>query len=171
MSDNRERKKWKKGSWMLTVMTPEAQEQRRIYKNKYRQRNRDKINQQQRAWRADNPEKVREYQKRYWEKRAKNPRASWEDYGITKERYRQLTEYIQSGKYTLMVRQAAHTANKDIAEYILLSVTENLSYDELQKMWELKKIERMACGRSDFYGYRRLFFYYLDLALKGEEIG
>lgn len=46
---------------MLTVMTPEAQEQRRIYKNKYRQRNRDKINQQQRAWRADNPEKVWEY--------------------------------------------------------------------------------------------------------------
>lgn len=85
-------------------------------------------------------------------------RHSWQYYGISKERYKQLTEYIQSGRYTSVARQAAHTANKDIAEYILLSVTEILSYDELQKMWELKKIERMACCRTDFYGYRRLFY-------------
>lgn len=50
-------------------MTQEAQEQRRIYKNKYRQRNREKINQQQRVWRARNPDKVKEYQRRYWEKK------------------------------------------------------------------------------------------------------
>lgn len=50
-------------------MTPEAQEQRRIYKNKYRQRNREKINRQQREWRARNLDKVKEYQRRYWEKK------------------------------------------------------------------------------------------------------
>lgn len=94
------------------------------------------------------------------------PRHSWQYYGISKERYRKLTDYIQSGRYAHVARQAAHTANKDIAEYILLSVTENLSYDELQKMWELKKIERMACGRSDFYGYRRLFYSFMDRELR-----
>lgn len=94
------------------------------------------------------------------------PRYSWEYYGITKERYSQLIEYIQSGRYATAARQAAHTANKDISEYILLSVTENLSYDELQKMWELKKIERMACCRTDFYGYRRLFYSLMDRKLR-----
>lgn len=94
------------------------------------------------------------------------PRHSWQYYGISKERYRQLTEYIQSGRYAPVARQAAHTANKDIEEYILLSATENLSYDELQKMWELKKIERMACCRTDFYGYRRLFYSIMDMELR-----
>lgn len=102
--------------------------------------------------------------KKLWHQSA--PRHSWQHYGISKERYRQLTEYIQSGRYASVARQAAYTASKDIAEYILLSVTENLSYDELQKMWELKKIERMACCRTDFYGYRRLFYSIMDKELR-----
>lgn len=97
------------------------------------------------------------------------PRHSWEHYRISKERHRKLTEYIQSGRYAILASQAAYTANKDIAEYILLSATENLSYDELRKMWELKKIERMACCRTDFYGYRRLFFSIINEKMK--EIG
>ena len=99
-------------------------------------------------------------------RRQSAPRHSWQYYGMSKERYRQLTEYIQSGRYASAACQAAHTANKDIAEYILLSVTENLSYDELQKRWELKKIERMACCRTDFYGYRRLFYSFMDRELR-----
>lgn len=94
------------------------------------------------------------------------PRRSWEYYGISKERYRQLTEYIQSGRYAPVARQAANESNKDIAEFILLSVAEKLSYDELQKIWELKKIERMACCRTDFYGYRRLFYHLFDLEVR-----
>lgn len=105
-----------------------------------------------------------ETSKKPWHQSA--PRHSWQYYGISRERYRQLTEYIQSGRYTSVARQVAHTANKEIAEYILLSVTENLSYDELQKMWELKKIERMACCRTDFYGYRRLFYSFMDRELR-----
>lgn len=54
------------------VMTPEAKKQRKIYKSEYRERNREKINQQQRAWRSRNPDKVKEYQRRYWEKKCKN---------------------------------------------------------------------------------------------------
>ena len=71
------------------------------------------------------------------------PRRSWQHYGISKERYRKLTEYIQSGRYASVARQAAHTANKDIAEYILLSVTQNKSYDALRVKWELKEMERI----------------------------
>lgn len=96
----------------------------------------------------------------------KAPRYSWEHYGITKERYKQLTEYIQSGRYVSIASQAAHRANKDIAEYILLSVTKNKSYDELQKKWELREIERIPCCRTDFYGYRRYFYHLFNEKIK-----
>lgn len=98
----------------------------------------------------------------------KAPRYPWDYYGITKERYKQLTEYIHSGKYESIATQAAHTANKDIEKYILLSVKENLSYDGLQRLWDLKKIDRMACGRSDFYGYRRYFYHLFNERMKEE---
>ncbi|MDE7323081.1 MAG: hypothetical protein K2N73_10230 [Lachnospiraceae bacterium] len=99
----------------------------------------------------------------------KAPRYSWSHYGITKERYRQLTEYIQSGRYAALASQAAHAANEMIAEYILLSITKNKSYDELQKKWELREIKRIPCCRTDFYGYRRYFYYLLNEKIK--EIG
>ena len=90
--------------------------------------------------------------------RSGTPRHSWECYGITEGRYRQLTEYIQSGRYASLASQAAHTANETIAEYILLSVTQNKSYDALRVKWELKEMERIPYCRTDFYGIRRYFF-------------
>ena len=97
------------------------------------------------------------------------PRHSCQHYGITKERYRQLTQYIQSGRYASLASQAAHTANKDIAEYILLSVTQNKSYDALRVKWELKEMERIPYCRTDFYGIRRYFFSIFNEKMK--EIG
>ena len=97
------------------------------------------------------------------------PRYSWQHYGISKERYRKLTEYIQSGRYASVVRQAAHTANETIAEYILLSVTQNKSYDTLSVKWELKEMERIPYCRTDFYGIRRYFFSIFNEKMK--EIG
>ena len=64
-------KKEKKKKMRATEMTLEAQEARRVYKQEYRRKNREKINQKQREWRAANPEKVKAYQMRYWEKKAK----------------------------------------------------------------------------------------------------
>lgn len=93
------------------------------------------------------------------------PRYPWEHYGITKERYRQLTEYIQSGRYATLASQAAHTANETIAEYILLSVTQNKSYDALRVKWELKEMERIPYCRTDFYGIRRYFYSLFDKEL------
>lgn len=155
-------------------LAAQAQEAQREYKKQYRNRNREKINRQQREWRAGHPEKVKQYQKRYWEKVAKNTkdiRASWQDYGISKERYLELQEVVRSGRYDAIVRSAAYTANKDIADYLIKSVVECKSYDELQKKWDLGEIERMPFGRSNFYGIRRLFFHYLDLALKDGKAG
>lgn len=90
------------------------------------------------------------------------PRHSWQHYGITKERYGQLTEYIRSGRYASLASQAAHRANETIAEYILLSVTQNKSYDALRVKWELKEMERIPYCRTDFYGIRRYFISLFD---------
>lgn len=86
-------------------------------------------------------------------------RASWEDYGISRERYIELRAAVISGRYDDLVRTAAEAANKDIAEQIILSVRENKTYEGVEYT---EKLGRIPCGRSDFYGYRRLFYHLLD---------
>lgn len=97
------------------------------------------------------------------------PRHSWQYYGISKERYRQLTEYIQSGRYAAIVSQAAHRANEMIAEHVLLSITQNLSYEGLEKLWARGEIERMPYCRTDFYGIRRYTIYLFDMELRRKD--
>ena len=94
------------------------------------------------------------------------PRHSREHYGISKERYRQLKEYIRSGRYDSLASSSAHRANEMIAEYILLSVTQNKSYDALKVKWELKEMERIPYCRTDFYGIRRYFYHLFDLEVR-----
>lgn len=96
----------------------------------------------------------------------KVPRHSWQYYGISKERYRQLTEYIQSVRYATIASQVAYKANKDIAEYILLSIKKNLSYEGLEKLWGRGEIERIPYCRTDFYGIRRYFYSIMDKELR-----
>lgn len=99
-------------------------------------------------------------------KQTGTPRHSWEYYGISKARYKQLTEYIRSDIYASVESQAAHRANEMIAEYILLSVKENKSYDALRAKWELKEMEQIPYCRTDFYGIRRYFYYLFDLEIR-----
>lgn len=162
-------------------MTPEALEAKQNYDREYRKKNRQKLNRQQREWRARNPDKVEEYKQRYWEKKAKAktepekngekpvkkaPRCiSLNSYGITAERYKELRAACQSGEYSDTVRLAAYTAAPDIAEYILLSVTENKTYERVEYS---ERLGRIPCGRTDFYGYRRLFYHHLDQLLRKE---
>lgn len=42
----------------------------REYMKRYRKENAEKLRQKQNEWRKNNPDKVREYRKRYWEKKA-----------------------------------------------------------------------------------------------------
>ena len=95
------------------------------------------------------------------------PRYSWDYYGLKDKEYRKkLKQMAQSGKYVTFLCSAAHTASEMIAEYLLLSVTKGLSYDTLRVKWELREIEQMPCGRTNFYGIRRYFYYLFDKTLK-----
>lgn len=64
-------------------------------------------------------------------------------YGLTDERVEELEKLIQSGRCASLASRAAHTANEMIAEYILLSVIQNKSYDALRVKWELKEMKQM----------------------------
>lgn len=94
------------------------------------------------------------------------PRHPIEYYGLTDKRVTELEKLIQSGIYASLASQAAHTSNEMIAEYILLSVTQNKSYDALEKMWARGKIEKIPCSRTGFYGTRRFFYHLFDLEMK-----
>lgn len=146
-------------------MTLEAREARRNYKKQYRSKNRDRINAQQRAWNARNRDKLREYQQRYWEKRAGtgNIRLPWSAYGITEERYSELLEAVRSGRHDAEVLSAAIKADRAAAGHIILSVVDGLSYEKVEYN---ERLGRCTLGRTNFYGARRLFFHYLDCALK-----
>ena len=52
-------------------MTEDAIKQRRAYQRRYRALNKDNINKRQREWRNANKDRVKEYNKIYWEKVAK----------------------------------------------------------------------------------------------------
>lgn len=51
-------------------MSKEANLAKKEYMKKYREENRSKIREQQRIWRQNNPDKVKEYQEKYWSKKA-----------------------------------------------------------------------------------------------------
>ncbi len=125
---------------------------------------------------------------------------TWEDYGISKYRYKELKAFCQqydekknkiqyglpsvkqdgmpkgSGpagspveqqaiENTLymrdirMIEEAAVQTNPAIWKYILKSVTQDLSYEFVMYDAELGRI---SVGKTEFYGYRRLFYDYLN---------
>lgn len=94
------------------------------------------------------------------------PRHSLAYYGLTDERVEELEKLIQSGTYASLASKAAHTANKTLSEYIMLSITKNLSYEGLEKLWGRGEIERMPYGRTDFYGIRRYAIHLFDLEMR-----
>lgn len=52
-----------------------------------------------------------------------------------------------------LIEQAVIEASPELYQYILLNVTEGIPY---------RMLGDVPIGECDFYGYRRLFFYYLD---------
>ncbi|MCU7712993.1 hypothetical protein OK414_29435 [Priestia sp. JV24] len=49
-----------------------AKEQKRAYYREYREKNRERYNQRAREWRANNKDKVKQYQKDYWERKSQD---------------------------------------------------------------------------------------------------
>ncbi len=96
------------------------------------------------------------------------PRYSWGHYGLDDKVYRKkLYTMCQSGKYDSIIRQAAHQTNEDVALYLVKSVTQNKSYDKIEFDRELGRI---CVGKSDFYGYRRYFYYLFSKKIKNLKI-
>lgn len=92
------------------------------------------------------------------------PRATWKDYGLNDKEYRKkLYAICQSGEYKKIISQIAYQTCPDIANHLIKSVTQNKSYEKIEFDLELGRI---CVGKTDFYGYRRLFYYNLDVILK-----
>ena len=66
-----------------------------------------------------------------------------------------------------MIEQAALAASGDLYQYILRSVTNDLSYRFIEYD---EKLGRIPVGINEFYGYRRLFYHYLDMLKIGDKI-
>ena len=68
-----------------------------------------------------------------------------------------------------MIEAAAVKTNPLIAKYLLKSVTEDLSYEFIMYDAELGRI---PVGKTEFYGYRKLFYHYLnEEKIKKEKVG
>lgn len=92
------------------------------------------------------------------------PREPWAYYGLDDKEYRnKLREMAESGKYYDIIKKAAYRTDKDIAKYIIKSVTKRKSWDYLEHDLELGRID---VGRSNFYGYVRKFYYFFNNELK-----
>lgn len=131
----------------------------------------------------------------------------WDDYGISRNRYKELQAFclqydekkskINRGvnavandgmpkgnfkKNTLemnairnviyqrdceMIEQAAVAASSEIYPYIIKSVTNDLSFPFIEYD---EKLGRIPIGKTEFYGYRRLFYHYLDLIKSGDKL-
>lgn len=132
---------------------------------------------------------------------------TWDDYGISRNRYKELQAFclqydekkskINRGinavandgmpkgnfkKNTLemnairnviyqrdceMIEQAAVAASSEIYPYIIKSVTNDLSFPFIEYD---EKLGRIPIGKTEFYGYRRLFYHYLDLIKSGDKL-
>jgi hypothetical protein len=88
---------------------------------------------------------------------------TWEDYGISKQRKKELKMMCQDEEWAFVIACVAHLTNEMIAEYMILSVTKNKTYEDIEYV---KGLGRIPCGRTDFYGYRRLFYHLLDEEIK-----
>lgn len=66
-----------------------------------------------------------------------------------------------------MIEEAAKAAAGEIYPYIIKSVTNNLSYPFIEYD---EKLGRIPIGKTEFYGYRRLFYHYLDIVKSGDKL-
>ena len=141
------------------------------------------------------------------EKKKRLRNMTWDDYGISRNRYKELQAFclqydekkskINRGvnavandgmpkgnfkKNTLemnairnviyqrdceMIEQAAVAASSEIYPYIIKSVTNDLSFQYIEYD---EKLGRIPVGKTEFYGYRRLFYHYLDLIKSGDKL-
>lgn len=80
---------------------------------------------------------------------------------------RMALENEQYRKDCYLIEEAAIKANSTIYRSIIKSVTQDLSYEFIEYDEYSGKI---PYGKTDFYGYRRLFFFYLHNLKIGDKL-
>lgn len=85
---------------------------------------------------------------------------------IGKKRLEELQSGCRTGAYPPEILKAACKEFEFMEPLILLSIRQGKSFDRLQILWELGKMERPAVSRSGFYRFRRRFFTNLDKELR-----
>ena len=88
---------------------------------------------------------------------------TYTDYGISQKQYREMREKCRKGEYSRDQLLNACKGFEFIAPWIILSVTQGKSYDKLE--YDLR-LGRIPCGRTDFYGFRRMFYDSLNTVQK-----
>lgn len=119
-------------------------------------------------------DELRAFCLQYEEKKAKINRgiAVLNNDGMPKGNYKENTMEANAIRNVIyqkdceMIEQAAIAANPQIYQYIIKSVTNDLSYRYIEYD---EKLGRIPVGKTDFYGYRRLFYHYLDLIKSGDK--
>lgn len=102
-----------------------------------------------------------------WKERARYRCLSWQDYKIDRKRYLELRNGCRTGEYSPEMLSKACRGVEFVEPWILLSVSENISYDRLEFS---TRLGRIPVGRTDFYGYRRRFYYNLNFLLQSEKM-
>lgn len=90
-------------------------------------------------------------------------RLNFEQFGISQRRYLELRNGCRMRTYSPEMLSRACSGFEFVKPWILLSVTENRSFDRLEFHATLG---RCPVSRTDFYGYRRLFYHNLDCILQ-----
>lgn len=85
----------------------------------------------------------------------RNPRPSYDDLGLSPAQLHKVQDCCRSGAFDMETMQRACSGFEWIADFIILSATQRLSFDKLEFT---TKWGRISCGRSDFYSYRRRFY-------------
>lgn len=79
----------------------------------------------------------------------------------------QAIENVNYQKDCAMIEEAAVRANPEIYRFIIKSVTLGLAYEYI----EYDQIDgRIPVGKTDFYAYRKLFYYYLHKIKIGDKL-
>lgn len=90
-------------------------------------------------------------------------------YGLSRDRVKFLLQQCRAGKHTDLLCAAAQQAEPRIAKWIIASIAEGKSFNDMEIKWELGEAEIMPCCKTSFYAYRKFTLAILDRMLQGKD--
>lgn len=94
---------------------------------------------------------MNKYDRGYYKKHKRIRDKGYEDYGLTKGIDRQILEFARNSTLSekILILDICHSVNSDIAGLLFDSVTKRLSYEKLDRRYNVPYM------KNDFYAYRR----------------